>query len=68
VTDVKASCLPKQFLLLSGVDNRRNGPGNVATVNDSAPPTDLQMDSFRLSLTYGWHKIVEGQKRLQCAE
>jgi hypothetical protein len=36
----------------------------MATVNDSAP-TDLRMDGFRISLTYGWHKIVEGQKRLK---
>jgi hypothetical protein len=41
--------------------------GYMATVNDSAP-TDLRMDGFRLSLTYGWHKIVEGQKRLKSEE
>jgi len=23
------------------------------------------VDGFRISLTYGWHKIVEGQKRLK---
>jgi hypothetical protein len=38
--------------------------GYIATVNDS-DPADLQMDGFRISLTYGWHKIVEGQKRLK---
>ena len=37
--------------------------GYMSTVNDSQP-TDLQLDGFRISLTYGWHKIVEGQKRL----
>jgi hypothetical protein len=36
----------------------------MATVNDS-DPGDLQLDGFRLSLTYGWHQIVEGQKRLK---
>jgi hypothetical protein len=45
-------------------DNLSLTAGYMATVNDS-DPTDLQMDGFRLSLTYGWHKIVEGQKRLQ---
>jgi len=45
-------------------DNLSLTAGYMATVNDSAP-TDLRMDGFRLSLTYGWHKIVEGQKRLK---
>jgi hypothetical protein len=48
-------------------DNLSLTAGYMATVNDSAP-TDLQMDGFRLSLTYGWHKIVEGQKRLKSEE
>jgi len=37
--------------------------GYMSTVNDSEPG-DLQLDGFRASLTYGWHKIIEGQKRL----
>jgi Putative MetA-pathway of phenol degradation len=37
--------------------------GYMSTVNDS-DPGDLQLDGFRVSLTYGWHKIIEGQKRL----
>jgi hypothetical protein len=41
--------------------------GYMATVNDSQP-TDLQLDGFRISLAYGWHKIVEGQKRLKSEE
>jgi hypothetical protein len=45
-------------------DNISLTAGYMATVNDSAP-TDMQLDGFRLSLTYGWHKIVEGQKRLK---
>jgi hypothetical protein len=38
--------------------------GYMSTVNDS-DPGDLQLDVFRVSLTYGWHKLVEGQKRLR---
>lgn len=45
-------------------DNLSLTAGYMATVNDSEP-TDLRMDGFRISLTYGWHKIVEGQKRLR---
>jgi hypothetical protein len=45
-------------------DNLSLTAGYMATVNDS-DPSDLQMDGFRISLTYGWHKIVEGQKRLK---
>ena len=48
-------------------DNISLTAGYMATVNDSAP-TDLKMDGFRLSLTFGWHKIVEGQKRLKSGE
>jgi hypothetical protein len=48
-------------------DNLSLTAGYMATVNDS-DPGDLQIDGFRLSLTYGWHKIVEGQKRLKSAE
>jgi len=45
-------------------DNLSLTAGYMSTVNDS-DPTDVRMDGFRLSLTYGWHKIVEGQKRLK---
>jgi hypothetical protein len=48
-------------------DNLSLTAGYMATVNDSKP-TDMQLDGFRISLTYGWHKIVEGQKRLKGAE
>lgn len=48
-------------------DNLSLTAGYMATVNDSAP-TDLKMDGFRISFTYGWHKIVEGQKRLKSGE
>jgi hypothetical protein len=45
-------------------DNISLTAGYMATVNDS-DPGDLHMDGFRISFTYGWHKIVEGQKRLK---
>lgn len=45
-------------------DNISLTAGYMATVNDS-DPGDLQMDGFRISFTYGWHKVVEGQKRLK---
>jgi hypothetical protein len=48
-------------------DNISLTAGYMATVNDNKP-TDLKMDGFRISLTYGWHKIVEGQKRLKGEE
>ena len=37
--------------------------GYMSTVNDS-DPGDLQLDVFRVSFTYGWHRLIEGQKRL----
>jgi hypothetical protein len=48
-------------------DNISLTGGYMATVNDS-DPEDLKMDGFRLSFTYGWHKIIEGQKRLKSSE
>jgi hypothetical protein len=44
-------------------DNLSMTLGYMSTISDS-DPTDLQLDVFRLSLNYGWHKVVEGQKRL----
>ena len=48
-------------------DNISLTAGYMATVNDNGDK-DLRMDGFRISLTYGWHKIVEGQKRLKSDE
>ncbi len=48
-------------------DNLSLTAGYMATVNDSEP-TDLQMDGFRLSLTYGWHRLVQGMNRLKSEE
>ena len=45
-------------------DNISLTGGYMASVNDSGP-TDLQIDGFRLSLTYGWHKLVQGMNRLK---
>ena len=45
-------------------DNLSLTAGYMTTVNDSKS-TDIKMDGFRISLTYGWHKIIEGQKRLK---
>jgi len=45
-------------------DNLSMTLGYMSTINDS-DPGDLQLDVFRLSLTYGWHKLIEGQKRLE---
>ncbi len=44
-------------------DNLQLTAGYMATINDSAP-TDLRLDSFKLSLVFGWHPLVEGMKRL----
>jgi len=41
--------------------------GYKSTISDSAPG-DLQMDSFMVSLVYGWHPIIEGVHRLQGGE
>jgi len=41
--------------------------GYKSTVNDSSPG-DLKMDSFMITLVYGWHPLVEGSKRLKGGE
>ena len=45
-------------------DNLNLTVGYKSTVNDSAPG-DLRMDSFMVSLVYGWHPLVEGARRLK---
>jgi hypothetical protein len=45
-------------------DNLSFTAGYMSTVNDNGADK-FKMDGFRLSLTYGWHPIVEGQKRLK---
>ena len=38
--------------------------GYKSTVNDNAPD-DLRMDSFMVTLVLGWHKLLEGARRLE---
>jgi hypothetical protein len=38
--------------------------GYKSTINDNAPDA-LRMDSFMVSLVYGWHTILEGSRRLK---
>jgi outer membrane protein assembly factor BamA len=38
--------------------------GYKSTLNDS-DPGDMQMDSFNLSLVFGWHPLLEGSRRLK---
>ena len=35
----------------------------MATINDS-DPDDLRLDSFKISLVFGWHPLIEGMGRL----
>jgi hypothetical protein len=45
-------------------DNLNLTFGYKSTLNDS-DPGDMQMDSFNLSLVFGWHPLVEGSRRLK---
>jgi hypothetical protein len=38
--------------------------GYKSTVNDNAPG-DLRLNSFMISLVYGWHPLLEGARRLK---
>lgn len=48
-------------------DNMQVAVAYNSTINDSAPE-DLKMDSFRVTLTYGWHELMEGMRRLKGGE
>jgi hypothetical protein len=48
-------------------DNLNLTAGYKSTINDDAPD-DLRMDSFMVSLVYGWHKLLEGSRRLKDAD
>ncbi len=50
-------------LSFQATDNLVIGASYSATVNDSGS-NKLTGNEFRLSLTYGWHSLVEGMKRL----
>lgn len=41
--------------------------GYKSTISDSGPG-DLQMDGFMISLVSGWHRIIEGARRLHGGE
>jgi hypothetical protein len=45
-------------------DNMGLTVGYKSTVGDD-DPNDLSMDTFMVSFVYGWHKLIEGTKRLQ---
>ena len=45
-------------------DNLNLTVGYKSTVNDNSPE-DLRMDSFMVTLVFGWHKLVEGARRLK---
>ncbi|MEW6586371.1 MAG: transporter [Nitrospirota bacterium] len=45
-------------------DNFSIAASYMSTVNDSGKD-DLRANEFRLMLTYGWHPLVEGMKRLK---
>ncbi len=45
-------------------DNLNLTVGYKSTVNDNAPG-DLRMDSFMVTLVFGWHPLLEGAKRLK---
>jgi hypothetical protein len=45
-------------------DNVQMNISYSSTVNDNAP-TDLKMDSFRVTLICGWHSLIEGMNRLK---
>ena len=44
-------------------ENTQLTVGYGSTLND-ANPTDLRLNQFRVSLTFGWHPLIEGIKRL----
>jgi Putative MetA-pathway of phenol degradation len=48
-------------------DNLNLTFGYKSTVNDTAP-TDLRMDSFMITLVFGWHPLIEGSRRLKKSE
>ena len=45
-------------------DNMQLTGAYVSSFNDSGPD-DLKMDTFRVSLVFAWHPLIEGMKRLK---
>jgi hypothetical protein len=48
-------------------DNLQLTVSYSSTVNDG-DAEDLKMDGFRITLVYGWHKLIEGMSRLNSGE
>lgn len=48
-------------------DNMQMNLSYSSTVNDKNPE-DLKIDGFRMTLIFGWHKLVEGMHRLKSNE
>jgi Putative MetA-pathway of phenol degradation len=48
-------------------DNMQMNLSYSSTVNDKNPE-DLKMDGFRMTLIFGWHKLIEGMHRLKSSE
>ncbi len=44
-------------------DNFQLTTAYKASINDS-DPDDLRLDSFKISLVFGWHPLIEGMGRL----
>ena len=45
-------------------ENLQFTAGYSASINDSAP-TDLRMDTFMMTLVFGWHPLIDGMNRLK---
>jgi hypothetical protein len=48
-------------------DNMQLTIAYVSSINDKAAE-DLKMDTFRVTLIYGWHNLIEGMHRLKASE
>ena len=45
-------------------ENLQFTTGYTASLNDS-DPTDLRMDTFMMTLVFGWHPLIDGMNRLK---
>jgi hypothetical protein len=45
-------------------DNMQLTAGYTSTINDSGSD-DLKMDGFRVTLIFGWHRLIEGMHRMK---
>ncbi|MCH7506899.1 MAG: hypothetical protein IID60_06325 [Proteobacteria bacterium] len=49
---------------LAVIDSLKLTIGYKSTLNNNAASDDLRMSIFNLSLTTGWHRLLEGANRL----